>query len=85
MNLCNQISKKCFHKRNPRRFTSHFKRVWLDFAAVCIEFYGEGEHVDLLVNFLPKIAVFMLVNKLKGISSRILKKQSSFISQKIVE
>ncbi|WP_442933981.1 IS200/IS605 family transposase [Micromonospora sp. CPCC 206171] len=35
-----------------------------------VEFNGEGEHVHLLVNFPPKVALSKLVNTLKGMSSR---------------
>jgi putative transposase len=34
------------------------------------EFNGENNHVHLLVNFPPKIALSKLVNSLKGVSSR---------------
>jgi putative transposase len=34
------------------------------------EFNGEANHVNLLVNLPPKVAVPRLVNSLKGLSSR---------------
>ncbi|WP_020545878.1 IS200/IS605 family transposase, partial [Nonomuraea coxensis] len=34
------------------------------------EFNGENNHVHLLVNFPPKVALSKLVNSLKGVSSR---------------
>jgi putative transposase len=34
------------------------------------EFNGESNHVHLLVNFPPKVALSRLVNSLKGVSSR---------------
>jgi putative transposase len=40
-----------------------------------IEFDGEDDHVHLLVNDPPKVALSKLVNSLKGVSSRILHKQ----------
>jgi REP-associated tyrosine transposase len=33
------------------------------------EFSGEAEHVHLLVNFPPTVAISRLVNSLKGVSS----------------
>ena len=33
---------------------------------------GEVDHVHLLVNYPPKVAISKLVNSLKGVSSRIL-------------
>ena len=35
-----------------------------------VEFNGEANHVHLLVNFPPKVALSKLVNSLKGVSSR---------------
>src|ERR1700692_628488 len=39
------------------------------------EFNGEGDHVHLLVHYPPKVALSKLVNSLKGVSSRMLRKQ----------
>ena len=44
--------------------------VCADFECELVEFNGEGEHVHLLVNFPPKVALSKLVNSLKGVSSR---------------
>jgi putative transposase len=41
-----------------------------DFECELAEFNGEGDHVHLLVNFPPKVALSRLVNSLKGASSR---------------
>lgn len=37
---------------------------------------GERDHVHLLVNYPPNVSVSKLVNSLKGVSSRMLRKQS---------
>ena len=50
-----------------------FDRVCRDFEAELQEFNGETDHVHLLVNFPPKVAVSRLVNSLKGVSSRRMK------------
>ncbi|GAB3147905.1 hypothetical protein GCM10027161_43830 [Microbispora hainanensis] len=39
------------------------------------EFKGEPDHVHLLVNFPPKVALSRLVNSLKGVSSRRLRQE----------
>ena len=54
---------------------SIFAKVCRDFEAELIEFDGEDDHVHLLVSYPPKIAVAKLVNSLKGVSSRLLRKQ----------
>ena len=54
-----------------------FSDVCTDFESELIEFDGEGDHVHLLVNYPPKFAISKLVNSLKGVSSRLIKKQHS--------
>lgn len=51
------------------------EEVCKDFEAQLVEFNGETEHIHLLVNYPPKIAVSKLVNSLKGVSSRLIRKQ----------
>jgi putative transposase len=51
-----------------------FQNVCKDFAAELTEFEGEREHIHLLVNYPPKISVSKLVNSLKGVSSRLVRK-----------
>ncbi|WP_271221673.1 IS200/IS605 family transposase [Streptosporangium carneum] len=46
------------------------REVCSDFETELAEFNGESNHVHLLVNFPPKIALSRLVNSLKGVSSR---------------
>lgn len=50
-----------------------FRNVCADFEAELEELNGEGDHVHLLVNYPPKVALSRLVNSLKGVSSRRLK------------
>ncbi|KAA8826967.1 IS200/IS605 family transposase [Bifidobacterium myosotis] len=49
--------------------------VCIDFNARLIEFDGEDDHVHLLVSYPPKVALSALVNSLKGVSSRLLRKK----------
>ncbi len=60
-----------------------FERVCLDFEAELVEFDGEHDHVHLLVNYPPKIAISSLVNSLKGASSRILRTKHPEIKNKL--
>jgi len=52
-----------------------FRDVCKDFEAELKEFNGEGDHVHLLINYPPKVAVSNLVNSLKGVSSRHVRKK----------
>ena len=52
-----------------------FSSVCADFTCELVEFNGEQDHVHLLVNYPPKVSISSLVNSLKGISSRLLRKK----------
>lgn len=60
-----------------------FGRVCIDFETELVEFDGEHDHVHLLVNYPPKVAISSLVNSLKGASSRILRKKHPEIRNKL--
>lgn len=53
-----------------------FESVCKDFSAELIEFDGEDDHVHLLINYPPKIAVSSLVDSLKGVSSRMIRRMN---------
>ncbi|CAM5206440.1 IS200/IS605 family transposase [Oligella ureolytica] len=53
-----------------------FASVCADFEAELMEFDGEDDHVHLLVNYPPKVAISKLVNSLKGISSLLIRKKN---------
>ncbi|MHB1683931.1 MAG: IS200/IS605 family transposase [Bacilli bacterium] len=50
--------------------------VCRDFEAELVEFDGEDDHVHLLVNYPPKVAISTLVNSLKGVSSRLIRQKN---------
>ena len=53
-----------------------FTKICLDFEAELEEFNGEHDHVHLLINYPPKASVSSLVNSLKGVSSRLIRKKN---------
>ncbi len=61
-----------------QRVLSHLEKIMSDicesFDSKLMEFSGEGDHVHLLVNYPPKISISKLVNSLKGVSSRHIRK-----------
>ena len=66
--------RKVFTDQILRELRTLFTAICSDFEANLVEFEGEGDHVHLLVNYPPKIAVSKLVNSLKGVSSRMIRK-----------
>ena len=67
--------RRVFSKAILRRLKEVFETVCNDFEAQLIEFDGEDDHVHLLVNYPPKVSISKLVNSLKGVSSRLLRKE----------
>ena len=59
-----------------------FQKVCLDFEAELVEVNGEAEHVQLLINYPPKHSVSSLVNSLKGVSSRLLRRERPDIEKR---
>ena len=52
-----------------------FPSVCNDFEAGLVEFDGEKYHVHLLITYPPKVSISRLVNSLKGVSSRLIRKK----------
>ena len=67
--------RRVFDKAAIDRLKELFTKICGDFEAELKEMDGEADHVHLLVNYPPKVAVSALVNSLKGVSSRLLRKE----------
>ncbi|HHP7231604.1 MAG TPA: IS200/IS605 family transposase [Xenococcaceae cyanobacterium] len=52
-----------------------FRDVCHSFETELVEMNGETEHIHLLLNYPPKVSISKLVNSLKGVSSRLIRKQ----------
>jgi putative transposase len=64
-----------FAARHLERMEEIMRSVCADFGCELAEFNGEANHVHLLVNFPPTVALSRLVNSLKGVSSRRLRQE----------
>ena len=77
-------------KYRKRVFTSEaldilkevMQKVCDDFGVELAAFEGEDNHVHVLVNYSPQIQLSKLVNSLKGVSSRMLRKQLPSIANR---
>lgn len=49
-----------------------FSDVAVDFGAVLVACDGKDDHVHLLIEYPPRVALSRLVNSLKGVGSRLL-------------
>lgn len=65
-----------FTKQVLKELRALFEKTSKNFESDLIEFEGEKDHVHLLINFPPKVSVSKLVNSLKGVSSRMIRKKN---------
>ena len=49
--------------------------VCKDFEATIEDFNGEDDHIHILISYPPKISLSKLVNSLKGVTSRMVRRQ----------
>ena len=71
-----KFRREVFTKEMLDHLRSIFTSVCSDFEAELVEFDGEDDHVHLLVNYPPKACVSALVNSLKGVSSRMIRRKN---------
>ncbi|TFZ50084.1 IS200/IS605 family transposase [Serratia proteamaculans] len=74
--------RRVFDQDAIEKLRSDFASVCADFNVERVEMDGECDHVHLLINYPPKIAVSNLVNSLKGVSSRLLRRNRPEIAQR---
>lgn len=74
--------RRVFDRDALERLREIFENVCKDFEAELVAFNGETDHVHLLVNDPPKVAVSTLVNSLKGVSARYLRNQRPDIARR---
>jgi putative transposase len=74
--------KRVFDKEAIKQLGTIFTSVCTDFEATLVEMNGEDDHIHLLVEYPPKVSVSNLVNSLKGVSSRLLRKQRPDIEKR---
>jgi putative transposase len=67
--------RKVFTKQIIGELQAIFSKTCADFEARLVECEGEGDHVHLLIEYPPKVSVSRLVNSLKGVSSRLIRKK----------
>ena len=67
--------KQVFNDKILRDLEIIFRDVCQNFETELVEMNGETEHIHLLLNYPPKVSVSKLVNSLKGVSSRLIRKQ----------
>jgi putative transposase len=72
--LVTKYRKKVIHKAILSRLHEIFEATCQKWRCELLEFNGEPDHVHLLINFPPDVEVSKLVNNLKTVSSRLIRK-----------
>ena len=67
--------RKVFNQAILEHLRAVFEQVCNQWETHLVEFEGEEDHVHLLINYPPKLALSLLVNRLKGVSSRVIRQQ----------
>ncbi|EDU7996431.1 IS200/IS605 family transposase [Salmonella enterica subsp. diarizonae] len=66
--------RRIFDQDAIEKLRSYFTSVCTDFDVELVEMDGKRDHVHLLINYPPKLAISSLVNSLKGVSNRLLRR-----------
>lgn len=74
--------KKIFINKHLIMMNEIFQKICNDFGGELIEFNGEQDHVHLLITYPPRLSISAIVNLLKGISSRLLRKEFNIFKKK---
>ena len=70
-----KVRRGVLHEAHHAALREVFGAVCEDFGARLVETGGEDDHVHLVVAYPPPVSVSGLVNSLKGVSSRLLRKR----------
>lgn len=62
--------RKIFTVESLKVIEKSFKEVALKMNFQILEFNGEKDHVHVLIEYPPKLSISVIVNTLKGVSSR---------------
>ncbi len=72
--LVTQEGRKVIDSAVGQRLQEIFAATCQKWGCALEEFKGEADHVDLLINFSPEVQLSKLVNNLKTVSSRLIRK-----------
>lgn len=73
--FCTKYRRCVFSAEHLASMRTTMAAVCASFGAELAEFNGEGDHVHLLLNYPPSVSLSALVGSLKGVSSRMLRKE----------
>lgn len=81
--LTTKYRKKVFNRKMIERLETIFKKLLEEnWSCQMIEFNGESDHLHVLIQYNPQIQLSKLVNNLKTVSSRYLRKEFEIQTKK---
>lgn len=83
--ICTKDRRKCITKPMLARLNEVFAATLEKWEGELIEFNGEADHVHALISVNPKTQPSKLVNNLKTVSSRLIRKEFSDQVQKFYQ
>ena len=73
--LCTKYRRKCITKPMLIRLREILNQTLKKWDCMLAEFNGEADHVHLLISVNPKVSMSGLINNLKTVSSRLIRKE----------
>jgi putative transposase len=73
--LVTKYRKRVIDKEMLTRLEQIFRDTSFKWESSLVEFNGEPDHVHLLIDYNPKVQISKLVNNLKTVSSRLIRKE----------
>jgi len=73
---------RVFAARHLARLEELFRAVCAEVECELVEFNGDHDHVHLRLTYPPKVAVAKLVNSVKGVSARRLRREFSALERR---
>jgi putative transposase len=73
--IVTKYRKKCIDKDMLSRLEEIFRATLEKWEGELLEFNGEADHVHLLISVSPKVQLSRLINNLKTVSSRLIRKE----------
>jgi putative transposase len=73
--LLPKYRREVFTPRVLKNLKLIFEDICKNFECSLEEFNGEGDHVHLLISYNPQVSLSKLINSMKGVSSRLIRRE----------
>lgn len=81
--LVTKYRRKVINAEILKRLEQIFHATAMKWECRIVEFNGEADHIHLIIDYNPKVQISKLVNNLKTVSSRLIRKEFATILESI--